>query len=140
MIIINNINKIIGENLRRERILSGVTQKEIAEKVGYSEKSISKWESGSGVPGIETLLTLAKIFNTDINSLVRKKETSPLYLGIDGGGTKTHYALTDSEGNIIREHIGDCTNPIDIGIEKSKKILFSESSVAFFYNCITIIV
>ena len=30
-----NLNKIIGENLRRERIASGVTQKEIAEKVGY---------------------------------------------------------------------------------------------------------
>lgn len=118
-----NLNKIIGENLRRERIASGVTQKEIAEKVGYSEKSISKWESGGGVPGIETLITLSKIFNTDINALVCKKESMPYYLGIDGGGTKTHYALSDSEGNIIREHIGDCSNPIDIGIEKTKAVL-----------------
>jgi len=118
-----DLNKIIGENLRRERINCSLTQKETADKVGYSEKSVSKWESGSGVPGIETLLTLAKLFNTDINSLVCKKDEKTFYLGIDGGGTKTHYALSDTEGNIIREHIGDCTNPIDIGIENSKKIL-----------------
>ena len=117
------LNKIIGENLRRERIASGVTQKQIAEKIGYSEKSISKWEAGSGVPGIETLLTLANLFNTDIKTLVYKNESATFYLGIDGGGTKTHYALSDSQGNIIREHVGDSSNPIDIGIEKSKNTL-----------------
>lgn len=118
-----NINKIIGANLRAERINSNLTQKEIAEKVGYSEKSISKWESGSGAPGIETLLMLSKIFGTDINSLVTPRVNKPYFLGIDGGGTKTEYCLTDYNGNIIKRFTGDCSNPIDIGIERSKKVL-----------------
>ena len=119
----DSLYKIIGENLRRERLSSGLTQKEIADKVGYSEKSISKWESGGGVPGIETLMALARLFNTDIGSLVCKRQNTCYYLGIDGGGTKTHYALADESGNIVKELVGDCSNPIDIGIENTKKVL-----------------
>ncbi len=119
----NNINKIISENIKKERIRGGFTQKEVADMIGYSEKSISKWEAGYGLPGIETLIELCRIFNTDLNTVICKNNDGPYYLGIDGGGTKTHYMLIDDKGNIIREHIGDCTNPVDIGIENTKKVL-----------------
>lgn len=118
-----DLNMILAENLKRERIASGITQKLLAEKIGYSEKSISKWEAGGGVPGIGTLIKLAKIFNTDLNSLTAKHINEELYLGIDGGGTKTHFALSDKFGNIKKTLILDASNPNDIGMEASKKIL-----------------
>ncbi len=131
----DNLSKIIGENIKQERILAHLTQKDVAEKIGYSEKSVSKWEAGCGLPSIDTLIELCKIFNTDINCLINKKENEIYYLGIDGGGTKTHYMLTNSEGTVLKEHIGEGTNPVDIGIANTKKVLKENiNSITEGYN------
>jgi len=119
----DNTSKIIGENIKKERLSHGMTQKELADIIGYSEKSVSKWESGMGLPTVNILLEICKTFGTDLNAMVSKKEECPYYLAIDGGGTKTHYLLCDADGEIIGEHIGECTNPVDLGIDKTKSIL-----------------
>ena len=57
-------------------------QAEVAEKIHYSDKSVSKWESGNGVPDIYTLVQLAKLYGVDVNAFlddekeVRRKEKS----------------------------------------------------------------
>jgi len=43
-----------------------MTQLELAEKLNYSNKAISRWESGEVVPDVPTLQNLSKIFNIDI--------------------------------------------------------------------------
>ena len=48
---------------------------------------------------------------------------SRFYLGIDGGGTKTALALSNSTGEIIRTLRTDNCNPVDIGFEKATEIL-----------------
>lgn len=48
---------------------------------------------------------------------------SRFYLGIDGGGTKTALALSNSKGEIIRTLRTDNCNPVDIGFEKATEIL-----------------
>ena len=53
------INKIIGQNLSAYRKAAGYTQAELAEKINYSDKSVSKWESGNGVPDVCILMQLA---------------------------------------------------------------------------------
>ncbi len=45
------------------------------------------------------------------------------YLGIDGGGTKTALVLTDTNNNIIKSHISNCCNPMDIGFENATKTI-----------------
>ncbi len=45
------------------------------------------------------------------------------FLGIDGGGTKTEFLLTDSNRNEIRRIFLGATNPVNIGVEKTKDIL-----------------
>lgn len=120
-----DIKKIWAENLKEARIKFGFTQHGLAELIGFSEKSISKWEAGGSIPGVETLIKLAEIFHTDINSLVKKHSTENFYLAIDGGGTKTSFVLADSHGNIIKKHTEGPSNPIDIGIKEAKEILRS---------------
>lgn len=44
-------------------------------------------------------------------------------LGIDGGGTKTEFLLTDLNGNEINRIVLGTSNPVNIGIEESKSIL-----------------
>lgn len=114
-------SQLFGDNLKRLREKHGMTQHELGELLGYSEKSISKWECVSAVPDIDSLFKLAAIFHTSIDELFAEQKS--YYLGIDGGGTKTDLVLTDNEQNIIASlRVGPC-NPIDIGMDEAKKVL-----------------
>ena len=64
------INKIIAKNLMTYRKKAGLTQAELAEKINYSDKSVSKWESGNGVPDVYTLMLLAKLYGVTLNDFV----------------------------------------------------------------------
>lgn len=63
MIIAGNIG-----SLRRE---IGMTQLELAEKLNYSDKAISKWERGESVPDIVTLKAVADLFGVSVDYLLR---------------------------------------------------------------------
>ncbi len=52
------------------RKAAGLTQAELAEKINYSDKSVSKWESGNGVPDVYTLMQLAELYGVTLNDLV----------------------------------------------------------------------
>lgn len=64
------ISKNIAKNLIFYRKEAGFTQAELAEKINYSDKSISKWESGNGVPDVYTLMQMAELYGVTLNDLV----------------------------------------------------------------------
>lgn len=70
----DNINEIIGKNICRLRKNCKLTQLEFAEKLNYSDKSISKWETGESLPGIETLYNIANFFGVTIDDLTKPIE------------------------------------------------------------------
>lgn len=55
------------KSLRKEAAL---TQRQVAERLNVSEKTISKWETGRGAPEISLLLPLCKIFGVSMNELL----------------------------------------------------------------------
>ena len=63
-----NIN--IGENIKSLRKRKEITQEELAEYLGISFQSISKWERGEGFPDITMLPDLADFFNTSVDELL----------------------------------------------------------------------
>ena len=70
----------LPENLKKYRILKGLTQEDIAEYLHVTPQSVSKWERGESYPDITLLPALANIFETSIDLLVgmdaiRAKET-----------------------------------------------------------------
>lgn len=67
MIDSNKIGKFILEN----RKLKDLTQKELAEKIKVTDKAISKWENGRGVPDIELLESLSEILDISILELLK---------------------------------------------------------------------
>ena len=67
---INEINQKIAANISFYRKQLGMTQAELAEKINYSDKSVSKWESGNGVPDVYTLMQLAELYGVTLNDLV----------------------------------------------------------------------
>lgn len=60
----------IGNNIAAFRRQLGLTQAELAEKINYSDKAVSKWERGDSVPDVMTLVQLAELFGVTVNDLV----------------------------------------------------------------------
>lgn len=118
-----NYSRIFAENLRHIRKQLKLTQEQLAEKLGYSEKAISKWEQGSSIPPAESLLLLADALNVSLDDLFSHTSLPTYYLGIDGGATKTSFALADAEGNLVNEIVLGPSNPIDLGFEAASDIL-----------------
>ena len=67
---IENIQKNIKENLIRYRKGAGLTQAQLANKLGYSDKTISKWEREEGVPDIYILYQIAELYGVTVNDLL----------------------------------------------------------------------
>ena len=118
----NDYEKAFSINVRRLRKKHNLTQKSLADNIGYSEKTVSKWENEGSVPSIEALFRIANIFRVGLEELFRCDE-SVYYLGIDGGGTKTEFALSDPNGKIVCRLFMDGCNPNTVGIENAKCII-----------------
>lgn len=67
----------IGSNIAMLRRQQGLTQAELAEKLNYSDKAISKWERGESIPDVLTLMALAEQFDTDVNTLLSDPNALP---------------------------------------------------------------
>ncbi len=65
-----DINKIISSNLSKLRKKRKLTQLELATKFNFSDKTISKWESGESLPNIEVLCKLAEFYGITLNELI----------------------------------------------------------------------
>lgn len=66
------IGKFIAE-VRKQR---GLTQKELAEKIGISDKTISKWECGNSIPDISYLESLCDSLDIKVNELLSGERLS----------------------------------------------------------------
>lgn len=61
---------MLAENLALLRNIRGMTQEEVAEVIGISRQSYSKWEQGETIPDIEKCDRLAKFYGVSIDALV----------------------------------------------------------------------
>ena len=59
----------VGTNIARLRRERGMTQAELAERINYSDKAVSKWERSESLPDVLTLINLAEQLGTDLNTL-----------------------------------------------------------------------
>ena len=66
------IGKFIAE-LRKEQ---GLTQEQLGEKIGVSNKTVSRWETGTYLPPAESLLIMSEMFAVSINELLSGKRLS----------------------------------------------------------------
>ena len=67
---------IIAKNITYYRKKCGLSQLELADKLQYSNKNISKWEKGETVPSIFTLKRLAEIFGITVDKLISSEENA----------------------------------------------------------------
>ena len=94
-----------GNLLRKLRKEKGMTQKELADKLGIVAKTVSKWETGHGFPDLSTLSALSEIFGVSEKSLLcgdlpQNKQES-------GNIRRTKFYVCPSCGSIMQA-MGNC--------------------------------
>ena len=70
------LRELIAENIAYYRKQNGDTQAELAEKLNYSDKSISKWERGDGTPDIFILNKIATLYHISVQDFLREKKVA----------------------------------------------------------------
>lgn len=115
----------LSQSIRQRRKELGLTQAELATKLDYSEKTVSKWENGTGVPPTYILPRLALALQVSLDQLLYPPVTQYYCLGIDGGGTKTEFLLCDRTGLVLSRVVLGTSNPNDIGIDATLEVLRS---------------
>lgn len=68
-----DIRLILADNLTKLRKKHKLTQVELAHQLGFSDKSISKWEQGDTIPDIETIKKIADLYGISVDSLLEEK-------------------------------------------------------------------
>lgn len=71
----NDIKTIVAHNIAELRKAANMTQLELAEKLNYSDKAVSKWEHGDSIPDVTVLLEIADLFGVTLDFLVRTAHT-----------------------------------------------------------------
>lgn len=70
-----------GDKLKKYRLKEGLSQEQLAEKIGVSRQAITKWETKRGLPDVENMVILAEIFKLTLDELVleevSKQENKP---------------------------------------------------------------
>lgn len=62
--------KNVAANIARCRKAAGMTQGALAEKLNYSDKSVSKWERAEGMPDAYVLYRMAELFGVSVDELI----------------------------------------------------------------------
>lgn len=71
------VAKSLGEALKENRVRCQMTQEFVAETLGVSRQSVSKWENGSSDPNTSNLIALAKLYKVSPEALLQCAEPAP---------------------------------------------------------------
>ncbi|MBE6686842.1 MAG: helix-turn-helix transcriptional regulator [Ruminococcaceae bacterium] len=69
------LKQIIAHNIVDLRHIHGLTQAELAKRLNYSDKAVSKWERGESLPDITVLKNISEIFEVSVDYLLAKEHT-----------------------------------------------------------------
>ena len=115
-----------AEKLKSIRKQTGMSQEQLAEKLGVSRQAVTKWETDAGIPDIENIMAISALFDISIDELLsnergKKKPTDYLYESITEydinepkrydmkfGGAK-QFLLSGYEGEKIRVRLASNT-------------------------------
>ncbi|NLO69346.1 MAG: helix-turn-helix transcriptional regulator, partial [Bacteroidales bacterium] len=85
----------IGENIKQIRERNGLTQKELGDILGVSDKAVSTWERGEKIPRMGTIQKIANYFNTAAGTLIGEEGAR------HGVHSDTVYTLTTREIRLV---------------------------------------
>lgn len=100
-----------SEKLKEIRKKEGISQEQLAERIGVSRQAITKWETGKGLPDVENMVIIAEIFKTTLDELLMD--------------TIAKTAPKASEYTSETIYDIDCEKHFDINIGSAARVLLS---------------
>lgn len=64
---------MIGENIRKFRKIKIMSQEQLAEALGISRQSVSKWETGAALPDTDNLIKVASVLGVSVEDLSQER-------------------------------------------------------------------
>jgi len=104
------------KNLKELRVNAGMSQKQLADAVNVSQQSINKYENHDVEPNIETLVTIAKLFDTSVDYLIGMTNLKRKIENVQ------RYDLNDSEKEMVDLYRNLDDENKKIVIELSKRL------------------
>ena len=97
----------VGKKITLYRKEYHLTQDDLANKLFVTRQNVSKWENGTGIPSIEALLELSKVFNTTIENLLCLDDTVDVDPNNIFGGHDRIYIINSIISQKIKVNISD---------------------------------
>ena len=129
----------IGERIAYLRVDSGMSQEALAEMLSVSRQSVSKWEVGDAIPGLDKIRSIAAIFNVTFDELLsedgtfsRKKPYPVLnftgsednkYFGTDGFRGEANVTLTSKHAYLVGRFLGWYFGRSSIGGRRARIVI-----------------
>ncbi len=105
----------IGEKIAYLRIMAGMSQEQMAERLNVSRQSVSKWEMDQALPQIDKVVQLCEVFNISADRLLRTdieiaekkcEEKKNKYFGTDGFRGEANINLTSMHAYKVGRFLG----------------------------------
>ena len=109
----DDIKEILAKNITSLRIKNKMTQSELAAKLNYTDKSVSKWEHGDSTPPIEVLKNIADIFGVTVDHLISE------------GNDESYDKIYTGKNNVANKIIITCLSVL---------IVWLLATMIFFYS------
>jgi DNA-binding XRE family transcriptional regulator len=92
-------------NFKEPRLNAGLTQHEVATKLGKTQPTVQKWESGAFSPSMEDLCRLAELYNVVPSAFFRLKDTLDVVAVTNDGCIVFECRHTDSDAHDAGERL-----------------------------------
>lgn len=73
----DELKETVSRNLTALRKRAGMTQLEVAEKINYTDKAVSKWERGEGLPDLTVLVSLSRLYGVPLDYFIGEHGEPP---------------------------------------------------------------
>lgn len=117
----------LAQNIRKHRILHGLTQAELAAELFVTAQNISKWETGKSVPDLENLYMLSHILRVSTDRLLGRTDALPqgrVMVAIAGDdGTNTEFVLFTEYGEILERLCLPGSSPNSVGLDTARAVI-----------------
>lgn len=123
----------IGERLLKLRKQKGLSQEEIANIIGVSRQTISKWETGESNPDFDKIVPLCDLYNISTDELIRGESKSNFEN--DNKKTETNDRFDVKDEEVKKEEQVICYQPI----KKFEPLVVSVSIFLYFISVVWII-
>ena len=110
---------ILADKIIENRKKNGWSQEELADKLGVSRQSVSKWEGAQAVPDMKKIIQLSEVFGVSTDYLLRddiEEPQLPEVAPVDNGLEETVREVSMEEANAFLEHNERAASSISTGV------------------------